>query len=71
MAGDLVGDPAGLTRSKNGWFRAELDQVFGDQQRQVDEIKQFPSGIYNQRDVIRDILERLDRVERRVPIPPG
>jgi len=54
--------------------RAELDRVFmsfdqrfGDQQRQVDEIKQFQSGIYNQRDVIRDILERLDRAERRVP----
>lgn len=52
--------------------RAELDRVFSsydqqmvDKQRQIDEMKQIQSGVYNQRDVIRDILERLDRAERR------
>jgi heme exporter protein D len=51
--------------------RAELDRVFSsydqqmvDKQRQIDEMKQIQSGVYNQRDVIRDILERLDRAER-------
>ena len=51
--------------------RAELDRVFqgydqrlADHQRQIDEVKQVTSEQYNQKDLNRDILERVDRIER-------
>lgn len=33
-------------------------------QRQLDEVKQYQSGMFNQRDLNMQVLERLDRVER-------
>lgn len=41
------------------------DQRFIDQQRQIDEVKQAQGSVYGQRDVILDLRERLDRVERQ------
>lgn len=46
------------------------DQRFADIQRQVDEVKAAQTSVYNQRDVVRDILERLDRAEHRPPPAP-
>ncbi|MER9736560.1 MULTISPECIES: hypothetical protein [unclassified Mesorhizobium] len=46
------------------------DQRFADEQRQIDEMKAATASVYNQRDIIRDILERLDRAEHRVPPAP-
>jgi uncharacterized protein YifE (UPF0438 family) len=59
--------------------RKELDRVWTaydqrivDQQRQLDELKQAQGAIYGARDVIMDMRERLDRVERqRLSQPPG
>jgi uncharacterized protein YifE (UPF0438 family) len=59
--------------------RKELDRVWTaydqrivDQQRQLDELKQAQGAIYGARDVIMDMRERLDRVERqRLAPPPG
>lgn len=52
--------------------RAELDRVFQnydqrfvDQQRQLDEQKTAQGSVYGARDVILDLRERLDRVERQ------
>lgn len=39
-------------------------------QRQVDDLKSASSGVYGARDVIIDLRERLDRVERRADPPP-
>lgn len=51
--------------------RAELDRVFAnydqrftDQQRQIDEQKRQSGEVYGARDVILDMRQRLDRVER-------
>lgn len=51
--------------------RAELERVWAsqqnidaDQQRQLDEIKQTQGSVYGARDVILDLRQRLDRVER-------
>jgi len=41
------------------------DQRFTDQQRQIDEVKTAQGSVYGQRDVILDLRERLDRVERQ------
>lgn len=41
------------------------DQRFTDQQRQIDEVKQAQGSVYGQRDVILDLRERLDRMERQ------
>ncbi len=57
--------------------RAELervwqlyDQRFADQQRQIEQQQQVLSGQYGQRDLYRDVLERLDRMERlKTPYP--
>lgn len=40
------------------------DQRFMDQQRQIDEVKAAQGSTYNARDVILDMRERLDRLER-------
>ncbi len=52
--------------------RAELervwqtfDQRFSDHQRQLDDVKQAQGSVYGQRDIILDLRERLDRVERQ------
>lgn len=52
--------------------REELDRVWAkydqrdqDLQRQVDEVKQAQGSVYGQRDVILDLRERLDRMERQ------
>lgn len=48
------------------------DQRFSDAQRQIDELKTALGSIYNARDVIIDLRERLDRVERtRRSVPPA
>jgi hypothetical protein len=44
---------------------SSYDQRFIDQQRQIDEVKQAQGSVYGQRDVILDLRERLDRVERQ------
>ncbi len=51
--------------------RAELERIwqlydgrFAEVQRQIDRVDQIQSGQYNQRDLNRDTLERLDRLER-------
>jgi DNA anti-recombination protein RmuC len=43
---------------------ASYDQRFTDVQRQVDEVKAAQGSVYGARDVILDLRERLDRVER-------
>lgn len=57
--------------------RAELDRVFlnydqrfVDQQRQIDDQKQQSGSVYGARDVILDMRQRLDRVERE-RVAPG
>lgn len=54
--------------------RAELDRVFLnydqrfiDQQRQLDDQKQQSGAVYGTRDVIMDLRQRVDRVERDRP----
>ena len=44
---------------------ASYDQRFTDVQRQVDEVKAAQGSVYGARDVILDLRERLDRVERQ------
>ncbi|MER9206828.1 hypothetical protein [Mesorhizobium sp. M0771] len=58
-----------VPRAEHERVWANFDQRFADEQRQIDEIKAATASVYNQRDVIRDILERLDRAEHRVPPP--
>ncbi|MBB3965968.1 hypothetical protein [Rhizobium metallidurans] len=52
--------------------RAELDRVFAaydqrflDQQRQLTDMKEAQGNVYGTRDVILDLRERLDRMERQ------
>lgn len=52
--------------------RAELERVWtsqantdADQQRQINDLKQSQGSVYGARDVILDLRERLDRVERQ------
>jgi hypothetical protein len=62
---------AGLVpRAEHERVWQNYDQRFADEQRQIDEMKAATASVYNQRDVIRDILERLDRAEHRVPPAP-
>ena len=42
------------------------DQRFGDVQRQVDELKQAQGGIYGARDIIMDLNENQQRIEREL-----
>ncbi|MCZ7488155.1 hypothetical protein [Rhizobium rhizogenes] len=58
--------------------RAELERIwssytqqFSDHQRQLDELKQAQGSVYGARDVILDLRQRLDRVERERLSPPG
>jgi len=44
---------------------ASYDQRFQDLQRQTDEVKSAQGSVYGQRDVILDLRERLDRMERQ------
>lgn len=46
------------------------EQRDADLQRQIDEIKQAQGNVYGARDVILDLRERLDRVERQRLSPP-
>ncbi|CDZ50428.1 Hypothetical protein NGAL_HAMBI2427_36460 [Neorhizobium galegae bv. orientalis] len=50
---------------------ANYDQRFQDQQRQIDEVKTAQGSVYGQRDIILDLRERLDRVERQRNVSPG
>lgn len=48
------------------------DQHFIDQQRQIDEVKQAQGSVYGQCDIILDLRDRLDRIERqRLSDSPG
>lgn len=49
---------------------ASQDRQFSDLQRQLDEIKASVANVYSPRDVIRDTLERIDRLERERAPPP-
>lgn len=61
---------AGLVpRAEHERVWQSYDQRFADEQRQLDELKSQFGSVYSQRDVVRDILERLDRAERRAPVP--
>ena len=60
---DVVGLPTSRCVSGDGVV-ANYDQRFQDQQRQVDELKQAQGSVYGARDVIMDLRQRLDRVER-------
>lgn len=42
------------------------DQRFGDAQRQIDELKQAQGGIYGARDIIMDLKENQQRLEREL-----
>lgn len=53
--------------------RAELDRVwqgydqrFADHQRQIDEVKQAQGSVYSQRDIILDLKENQQRLEREI-----
>ncbi|MCQ1769099.1 hypothetical protein NOJ28_26575 [Neorhizobium galegae] len=51
---------------------ANYDQRLQDQQHQIDEVKTAQGSVYGQRDIILDLRERLDRVERqRIASPSG
>ncbi|MDR6818516.1 hypothetical protein J2X76_003693 [Neorhizobium sp. 2083] len=52
--------------------RKELDRVFNsydqqktDMQRQIDEVKQAQGNVYGARDILLDLRERIDRIERQ------
>lgn len=56
--------------------RAELERVWtsqantdADQQRQLDELKQAQTSVYGARDVILDLRQRVDRMEREKASP--
>lgn len=56
--------------------RAELERVWtsqantdSDQQRQIDELKQAQTSVYGARDVILDLRQRVDRMEREKASP--
>ncbi|RYG94140.1 MAG: hypothetical protein EON58_16910 [Alphaproteobacteria bacterium] len=53
-----------VPRAEHERVWANYDQRFQDQQRQVDELKQAQGSVYGARDVIMDLRQRLDRVER-------
>lgn len=44
---------------------AGFDQRFTDHQRQLDDVKQAQGSVYGARDVLLDLRERVDRMERQ------
>lgn len=44
---------------------AGFDQRFMDHQRQLDDVKQAQGSVYGARDVLLDLRERVDRMERQ------
>lgn len=65
-------DEAQVPRAEHERVWANYDQRFADQQRQLDEIKQAQGNVYGARDVILDLRQRVDRVEReRITNSPG
>ncbi len=58
-------DSVTVPRAEHERTWLNYDQRVEDIQRQIDDIKTVQGSVYNQRDVIRDILERLDRAEAR------
>lgn len=44
---------------------ASYDQRFVDQQRQLDDVKQAQGNVYGTRDILLDLRERIDRIERQ------
>lgn len=59
---------AGLVpRAEHERVWANFDQRFADEQRQIDEVKAASASVYNVRDVIMDLRNRLDALERTKP----
>ena len=44
---------------------AGYDELVANIQRQINEVKQAQGSVYGQRDIILDLRERLDRIERQ------
>lgn len=44
---------------------SSYDQRFTDQQRQLDDVKQAQGNVYGARDILLDLRERIDRIERQ------
>lgn len=63
-----------VPRAEHSRVWASYDQRFLDQQRQIDELKQYQGSVYGARDALLDIRERIDRLEQRrsysPPAPP-
>jgi len=45
------------------WHTYEIREK--DLQQQIDEVKQAQGSVYGQRDVILDLREQMERIERR------
>ncbi len=60
---DLRGAQVPRTELERVW--AGFDQRFADHQRQLDDVKQAQGAVYGARDVLLDLRERIDRMERQ------
>lgn len=59
---DLRSDQVPRQEHERVW--SGYDSKISDVQRQVDELKQQQAGVYGARDVLLDLRQRLDRIER-------
>ena len=59
---DLRSDQVPRQEHERVW--SGYDNKISDVQRQVDELKQQQAGVYGARDVLLDLRQRLDRIER-------
>jgi hypothetical protein len=65
MEANVADIRAGLVpRAEHEWVWQNYTNKDQDLQRQVDELKQAQGSVYGARDVILDLRQRLDRVER-------
>lgn len=60
---DLRGSQVPRAELERVW--AGFDQRFTDHQRQLDDVKQAQGSVYGARDVLLDLRERVDRMERQ------
>jgi hypothetical protein len=60
---DLRSSQVPRTELERVW--AGFDQRFTDHQRQLDDVKQAQGSVYGARDVLLDLRERVDRMERQ------
>ncbi|WP_281978783.1 hypothetical protein [Pseudorhizobium flavum] len=54
-----------VPRQEHERIWAGYDERVANIQRQIDEVKQAQGSVYGQRDIILDLRERLDRIERQ------